>query len=161
MGRGEAMFAVAAEGEVAPAPLTREARRANLGVDCAELLEWRQWDAGGEYVKDLLVKNVGGKSIKLKYRLPATKYFSMEFPEPIRLSPGMSCTVPVTFRPVRNERYDDVIEFSVGSHGDRFVVPVRAVLPPEVEVEVARERVIGRDRGDTAAATAAVDVDGC
>lgn len=123
------MFAVAAEGEVAPAPLTREARRANLGVDCAELLEWRQWEAGGEYVKDLLVKNVGGKSIKLKYRLPATKYFSMEFPEPIRLSPGMSCTVPVTFRPVRNERYDDVIEFSVGSHGDRFVVPVRAVLP--------------------------------
>ena len=81
------------------------------------------------------MKNVSKKSQRLKYKLPATKYFSMEFPEPINLSPGMSQTVTITFRPIRIEQYDDFIEFVSIPHGagisggNSFFVPVRAKLP--------------------------------
>ena len=54
------------------------------------MLEWRMWTPGGEYMLSLNLKNVSTKPLKLKYKLPATKYFSMEFPEPIILSAGMS-----------------------------------------------------------------------
>lgn len=103
------------------------------GIDCAESLEWRGWEPGGEYVRSLVVKNVSTKSLKVKYKLPATKYFSMEFPEPIKLSPGMSATVDVTFRPVKREQYDDFIEFTVP--GGTFDVKICAALPV-VSVEV-------------------------
>lgn len=67
-----------------PAPLSREDRTALFGIDCADSLEWRNWSPGGEYHKTLLVKNLSTKSVRLRYKLPATKYFSMEFPETIR-----------------------------------------------------------------------------
>ena len=103
------------------------------GIDCAEELEWRGWEPGGEYVRSLVVKNVSTKTLKVKYKLPATKYFSMEFPEPIKLSPGMSATVDVTFRPIKREQYDDFIEFTVP--GGTFDVKITALLPV-VAVEV-------------------------
>jgi len=103
------------------------------GVDCAEALEWRGWEPGGEYVRSLHVKNVSTKTLKVKYKLPATKYFSMEFPEPIKLSPGMSATVDVTFRPIKREQYDDFIEFTMP--GGTFSVQICAFLPV-VAVEV-------------------------
>ena len=40
------------------------------------------------------------KTQKIKYKLPHTRYFSMDFPETVTLSAGMSLTVPITFRPV-------------------------------------------------------------
>ena len=100
-----------------------------------ECIEWKHWQAGGEYTRTFVVKNVSKKSQRLKYKLPATKYFSMEFPEPINLSPGMSQTVTITFRPIRIEQYDDFIEFVSIPHGagisggNSFFVPVRAKLP--------------------------------
>ena len=103
------------------------------GIDCAESLEWRGWEPGGEYVRSLVVKNVSTKVLKVKYKLPATKYFSMEFPEAIKLSPGMSATVDVTFRPIVMEQYDDFIEFTVP--GGTFNVKITALLPV-VAVEV-------------------------
>ena len=39
--------------------------------------------------KTVVVKNVTTQQIKLKYRLPETKYFSMAYPETISLVPGM------------------------------------------------------------------------
>ena len=84
--------------EEEPLFLSREDRIAAFGFDCAEQLEWSNWVPGGEYVRQLLVKNVSQRTQKVKYELPATKYFSLEFPESIRLSPGMSFTVAVTFR---------------------------------------------------------------
>jgi hypothetical protein len=51
-------------------------------------------------VKHLVVKNVVMKTQKIKYKLPQTRYFSMEFPETQTLSAGMSWTIPITFRPV-------------------------------------------------------------
>ena len=91
------------------------------------MLEWRMWTPGGEYMLSLNLKNVSTKPLKLKYKLPATKYFSMEFPEPIILSAGMSFPVKVTFRPVKKETYDDFVEFITATGG--FRIPIRATLP--------------------------------
>ena len=57
-------------------------------------------EPGGEHVKQLVVKNVVMKTQKIKYKLPQTRYFSMEFPETQTLSAGMSWIIPITFRPV-------------------------------------------------------------
>ena len=54
----------------------------SYGIDCADILEWRMWTPGGEYTLSLNMKNVSTKPLKLKYKLPATKYFSMDFPSP-------------------------------------------------------------------------------
>jgi hypothetical protein len=70
------------------------------------------------------------KTQKIKYKLPQTRYFSMEFPEVQTLSAGMNWTIPITFRPVAKESYDDVIEFST-SFGN-FAIPIKATLPEHV-----------------------------
>ena len=98
------------------------------GLDCADVLRWRQWEPGGTYVRSVVLKNVSTKAIKVKYKLPATKYFEMEFPEVIKLSPGMSVPVDVTFRPIKREQYDDFVEFKVAGCGS-FRVKVQAPLP--------------------------------
>ena len=90
-----------------PTVYTRADRALAFGIDCPECIEWKHWQAGGEYTRTFVVKNVSKKSQRLKYKLPATKYFSMEFPETINLSPGMSQTVTITFRPVRVGQSDD------------------------------------------------------
>jgi len=97
-----------------------------------------EWEAGGEYVQKLTVKNVSTKIRKLKYRLPTTRYFTLAFPETIELSPGMSREIDVVFRPVLMETYDDTIYFKleeqpVGADFEDvplrgFHVPVRALL---------------------------------
>lgn len=112
-------------------PKTQSARyeRARVwGLDCADVLRWRQWEPGGTYVRSVVLKNVSTKAIKVKYKLPATKYFEMEFPEVIKLSPGMSVPVDVTFRPIKREQYDDFVEFKVAGCGS-FRVKVQAPLP--------------------------------
>eukprot|EP00743_Colponemidia_sp_Colp-15_P004902 GILK01005283.1.p1 GENE.GILK01005283.1~~GILK01005283.1.p1 ORF type:complete len:1742 (+),score=283.35 GILK01005283.1:94-5319(+) len=107
--------------------LTREQRARRYGVDCGNDLLWKDWVPGGEIVKKLIIKNVSKKTQNLKYTLPVTKYFSMEYPEPIKLHPGMSKTVSISFRPIRLEPYADYIEFTT-DHG-RFYVPVKAIVP--------------------------------
>jgi len=57
-------------------------------------------NAGGEYIKHLVLRNVSESVIKVKYKLPSSKFFYMEFPQVITLSPGVSYSVPVSFRPV-------------------------------------------------------------
>jgi hypothetical protein len=138
MGRGAAvtMGGASMYETMEPQLATARYERAQVwGIDCVEDLEWRGWEPGGEYVRSLVVKNVSTKTLKVKYKLPATKYFSMEFPEPIKLSPGMSATVDVTFRPIKREQYDDFIEFTVP--GGTFDVNICALLPV-VSVEVRR-----------------------
>ncbi|KAI8912237.1 hypothetical protein DFJ77DRAFT_542027 [Powellomyces hirtus] len=112
-----------------PTP-NRHDRRLQFGIDCAEMVHFTHWEPGGEYVKQMTVKNVVMKTQKIKYKLPQTRYFSMEFPETTTLSAGMNWTVPVTFRPVAKENYHDVIEFC--SSFGKFYVPVKATLPEHV-----------------------------
>lgn len=51
-------------------------------------------------MKQLIVKNVLMKTQKIRYKLPKTRYFSMEFPKTVTLSAGMSWMIPITFRPL-------------------------------------------------------------
>ncbi|KAJ1562128.1 hypothetical protein HK405_015525, partial [Cladochytrium tenue] len=140
-------------------PLARAERRARFGVDCADLVHFTHWEPGGEYVKHLAVKNVVMKTQKIRYRLPKTRFFSMDFPETQTLSAGMSWTIPITFRPVAKEPYQDSIEFATAA--GRFRVPVKATLPehalavpPAVDFrlcpvrETARRSFVLRNVGD-------------
>ena len=107
---------------------SRAQRIRDFGIDCGDGLEWGggTWKPGGEYIKHLPVKNVSTKIQKVRYKLPETKFFSMEFPDPIRLAPGNEVLLEVRFRPIRLEEYDDYIEFY--TPGGTFKVPVRARL---------------------------------
>ncbi|KAJ3334134.1 hypothetical protein HDU76_008596 [Blyttiomyces sp. JEL0837] len=105
----------------------RQERKLLFGIDCADLVHFMHWEPGGEHVKNLVVKNVVMKTQKIKYKLPQTRYFSMEFPETQTLSAGMSWTIPITFRPVAKECYSDAIEFTT-SFG-KFFLPIKASLP--------------------------------
>jgi len=112
-------------------PKTQSARyeRARVwGIDCADVLRWKRWEPGGTYVRSVVLKNTSTKAVKVKYKLPATRYFEMEFPEVIKLSPGMSVSVDVTFRPIKREQYDDFVEFKVAGCGS-FRVAVVCPLP--------------------------------
>ena len=114
---------------IEPQVMTARYERAHVwGIDCVERLTWRGWEPGGSYVRTVTLKNVGKKALKVKYRLPQTKYFEMEFPETMKIQPGLSTTVDVTFRPIRFEQYDDFIEFKVAGAG-AFQVKVSALLP--------------------------------
>ncbi|GBG24646.1 Cilia- and flagella-associated protein 65 [Hondaea fermentalgiana] len=117
---------------VPPEVFDREERVRRFGVDCGDELLWEDgtWTPGGEFVKTLVLKNVGNETIKIKYRPPETSFFSMDFPEVIALSPGMSFPVQVIFRPVRIEPYDDYIEFVIRNKKLKwtFYIPVKARL---------------------------------
>ena len=61
-------------------------------------LQWHAgWEPGGEYTKQLVIKNLSSKAMSIKYKLPESKYFSMAFPEPIQLTTGLSKTVQVPY----------------------------------------------------------------
>ena len=94
-----------------------------FGIDIGDGLCWAggTWVPGGEYAMKLNVKNIGQDTIKLTYVLPETKFFSMGFPEPIKLSPGTSKLLQVLFRPIEFAEYDDAIIFSTPS-GQTFKV---------------------------------------
>lgn len=61
-----------------------------FGVDCPEQLEWRNWLPGTEYTKQLVLKNVTTSVIKIRYKQTTNKAFAMDFPELMKLRPGMS-----------------------------------------------------------------------
>jgi HYDIN/CFA65/VesB-like, Ig-like domain len=99
-------------------------------------------EPGGDYVKKLTVKNLTNDVLKVKYALPKTKFFFLEYPEVIVLSPGVVTTIPIRFRPNELLAYQDEVEFEVmtpnrqgsASSGrsatvSTFCVPVAALLP--------------------------------
>ena len=79
-----------------PAPLGRMERIRRFGVDCGDGLTWAPgWQPGGEYTKQLVVKNVSKGAVRIKYKLPESKFFSMAFPETIQLTAGLSTVLQV------------------------------------------------------------------
>lgn len=106
--------------------LSRRERARRFGFDCPSLVYYRDWVPGGEYQQHIVLKNTGKKLQSIKYKLPDSKYFSMRFPDPIRLASGNSTTVEVTFRPVIYEPYDDYIEFECP--GGTFFIRVVATV---------------------------------
>ncbi|NXF11617.1 CFA65 protein, partial [Smithornis capensis] len=97
------------------------------GIEVAETLSWHGWELGKEMIKHLTLKNVNEKTQKLSYRCPPTPFFFTVFPQPITLSPGMSLTLPIVFRPSEKREYEDSICF-MKAEGE-FSVTLRAVLP--------------------------------
>mmetsp|Transcript_15768 Transcript_15768/g.37278 ORF Transcript_15768/g.37278 Transcript_15768/m.37278 type:complete len:1920 (+) Transcript_15768:72-5831(+) len=107
--------------------LPRDTRKRLFGLDCPSELVWHGWSPGGDLKKSLVIKNVSTEVVSFKFKLPENKFFFMNFPEVVRLSPGMSCSVDVHFRPIKSEMYDDVIEFI--SPSGSFFIRVLATLP--------------------------------
>ncbi|NXU14680.1 CFA65 protein, partial [Pardalotus punctatus] len=107
----------------------REAKKKGIfwGIEVSETLSWHGWEIGKEMIKHLTLKNVHGKAQKLNYRAPSTPFFFTVFPQPITLSPGMSLTLPIVFRPSEKREYEDSI-FFMKADGE-FSVTLRAVLP--------------------------------
>ena len=70
-------------------------RSCRFGIECPDHLEWSGWQPGGEYSRKLVVRNVSNHTVKFKYKLPRSKYFSMAFPEPVSLMAGMSVPLKV------------------------------------------------------------------
>eukprot|EP00741_Cyanophora_paradoxa_P021341 tig00021348_g20600.t1 len=145
----------------APVILTPAQRARKFGFHCASEFEWKGWEPGGEYVKTIIVKNVGKKMQRIKFKLPSTKFFSMPFPEWIKLGPGMHHSIPVLFRPIVAEEYHDFVEFLTDQGS--FFVSVKATLPGRVVVlpdavefgycavnEVAEQTFLFRNPGELA-----------
>ncbi|XP_053899196.1 cilia- and flagella-associated protein 65 isoform X1 [Malaclemys terrapin pileata] len=97
------------------------------GTEVTEALHWHGWELGKEFTKHLSLKNVHVKTQKLSYRPPATRFFITVFPQPIVLSPGMSLTLPIIFRPLEKKEYEDSICFEKPE--GEFSVALRATLP--------------------------------
>lgn len=126
--------------------ISAEERVKRYGIECASHSNQRNglptsssqgvtflagtWQPGGVYTEKLIVRNVTTHVKKLKYRLPSTQYFSMAYPEPITLSPGLSYEILVTFKPVKYESYNDCIYFTVSDHTGKhsFYIPVCAMI---------------------------------
>ncbi|TMW64193.1 hypothetical protein Poli38472_012815 [Pythium oligandrum] len=126
--------------------LNRVEQQRNFGIDCGDAIHFEAgtWLPGGEHVKKIAVKNVSKRSIKFKYELPTTKYFSMDFPTLSTLSPGMQIVLDVAFRPVKLEEYDDfvtfhvqIIEGGVVASSGKFRLPVIARIA-SISVELPR-----------------------
>lgn len=81
------------------------AARCRFGLDCPDHVIWSGWEAGGEYHRTLVVQNVSDHTVRFNYKLPQSKYFTMSFPEPVKLMAGMSIPLEITFRPVKQLPY--------------------------------------------------------
>ncbi|XP_030310179.1 cilia- and flagella-associated protein 65 [Calypte anna] len=97
------------------------------GIEVAETLRWHGWELGKEMIKHLILKNVHEKTQKLSYRCPSTQFFFTVFPQPITLSPGISLSLPIVFRPTEKKEYEDSICFKKAE--GEFSVSLHATLP--------------------------------
>ena len=48
----------------------------------------------------------------IHFRVPQSRFFTTLYPQPIVLSAGTSYMLPVTFRPLEKDIYEDSVEFS-------------------------------------------------
>ncbi|KAG9271575.1 cilia- and flagella-associated protein 65 isoform X1 [Astyanax mexicanus] len=97
-----------------------------LGVETRAELVWECWELGREYTKSLVLKNIHGKLLKLNFRPPLSNIFTTLFPHTIKLSPGTSFSLPITFRPLQKCEYVDSIEFECKE--GTFQVSLSAVM---------------------------------
>ncbi|KAI2527013.1 cilia and flagella associated protein 65, partial [Homo sapiens] len=83
-----------------PKKQERVNKRVIWGIEVAEELHWKGWELGKETTRNLVLKNRSLKLQKMKYRPPKTKFFFTVIPQPIFLSPGITLTLPIVFRPL-------------------------------------------------------------
>ncbi|XP_062972842.1 cilia- and flagella-associated protein 65 [Elgaria multicarinata webbii] len=97
------------------------------GIEVVNTLNWQGWCLGKEFTRHLILRNVCLKTQKLRFRPPTTRFFITIFPQPIILSPGMSLTLPIIFRPLEKKEYQDSILFEKPE--GEFSVVLHAKLP--------------------------------
>uniref|UniRef100_A0A8D0U5J0 Cilia and flagella associated protein 65 n=1 Tax=Sus scrofa TaxID=9823 RepID=A0A8D0U5J0_PIG len=102
-------------------------KRVVWGIEVAEELQWKGWELGKEITKNLVLKNLSWKIQKIKYRPPKTKFFFTVIPQPIFLSPGITLSLPIIFRPLEKKEYMDQLWFEKAE--GMFRVDLRATLP--------------------------------
>ncbi|KAK2497054.1 hypothetical protein MC885_001204 [Smutsia gigantea] len=102
-------------------------KRVMWGIEVAEELQWKGWELGKEITKNLALKNLSLKIQKMNYRPPKTKFFFTVIPQPIFLSPGITFTLPIIFRPLEEKDYVDQLWFEKAE--GMFCVDLRATLP--------------------------------
>lgn len=99
---------------------SKSARTVNsIGLSCKRELVWTNWYSryffvvlvnysqylrkrGGEYIKKLRVTNITTQTKTFKYEPPVTPTFFMEFPEIIKIGPGLCKDIEIRFRPTEN-----------------------------------------------------------
>ncbi|XP_040609232.1 cilia- and flagella-associated protein 65 isoform X3 [Mesocricetus auratus] len=102
-------------------------KRVFWGIEVAEELQWKGWELGKESTRNLSLKNLSLKIQKIKYRPPKTKFFFTILPQPIFLSPGITFTLPITFRPLEEKEYTDRLWLE--KEEGVFCVSLKASLP--------------------------------
>ncbi|XP_021054197.1 cilia- and flagella-associated protein 65 [Mus pahari] len=102
-------------------------KRVIWGIEVAEELHWKGWELGKETTRTLILKNLSLKTQKMKYRSPKTKFFFTIIPQPIFLSPGITLTLPIVFRPLEAKEYTDQLWFE--KEEGVFCVTLKATLP--------------------------------
>ncbi|XP_027821002.2 cilia- and flagella-associated protein 65 isoform X5 [Ovis aries] len=102
-------------------------KRVIWDIEVAEELQWKGWMLGKEITKNLVLKNLSLKIQKIKYRPPKTKFFFTVVPQPIFLSPGLTLSLPVIFRPLEKKEYVDQLWLEKAE--GMFCVDLRATLP--------------------------------
>ncbi|XP_013375236.1 PREDICTED: coiled-coil domain-containing protein 108 isoform X3 [Chinchilla lanigera] len=110
-----------------PKKQDRVKKRVVWGIEVAEELQWKGWELGKETSRNLVLKNRTLKIQKIKYRPPKTKFFFTVIPQPIFLSPGITFTLPIVFRPLEEKEYMDQVWFE--KEEGMFSVDLRATLP--------------------------------
>ncbi|XP_017390682.1 cilia- and flagella-associated protein 65 isoform X7 [Cebus imitator] len=110
-----------------PKKQERVKKRVIWGIEVAEELHWKGWELGKETTRSLVLKNRSLKLQKMKYRPPKTKFFFTVIPQPIFLSPGITLTLPIVFRPLEEKEYVDQLWFEKAE--GTFCVGLRATLP--------------------------------
>ncbi|XP_063646851.1 cilia- and flagella-associated protein 65 isoform X1 [Pan troglodytes] len=110
-----------------PKKQERVNKRVIWGIEVAEELHWKGWELGKETTRNLVLKNRSLKLQKMKYRPPKTKFFFTVIPQPIFLSPGITLTLPIVFRPLEAKEYMDQLWFEKAE--GMFCVGLRATLP--------------------------------
>lgn len=106
--------------------LTKEERVEKFGIECESQVIFEGWEAGGEFVRNLVLRNVSLHVQKIKYKLPVAKCFILPYPDPIKLAPGMAITLPVNFTPLSNDPIVDFID--VFAKAGSFQVAVKAFV---------------------------------
>ncbi|XP_067934870.1 cilia- and flagella-associated protein 65-like [Watersipora subatra] len=106
---------------------TKTSKVNHHGIEASPVVTYQGWEPGKEYTKHIVLKNVKVKTQKLTYHSPSSRFFSTLYPKQITLSAGTSYSLPITFRPLEKNIYEDQIYFA--SKDCEFSIPIKAVLP--------------------------------
>lgn len=113
-----------------PAALSRAERVRAFGLDAVDALYFRGWAVGRTSRLRLTLQHVrttDGKAIDITYSAPASVLFGIAFPEPIRLRPGNTAAIEVTFTPAHARREESYMDFTTADGS--FRLPLLALEP--------------------------------